>query len=251
MRFRRHTPEVRAQVLVTERLVDHIPDGIDLAFHVGPMRDSSLVARRVLTYRHQLVASPVYLASIDPPRRPQDLLHHRILAFSQWQPTHRWTFTHVNGEESETVSFLPHLGINDLVGVTSGLLAGQGVGDLPPIVQPELMRDRRLIEIMPDWHFPTFDLSIVHLGSRHLPLVLRSSKTTPVFSCRRSFRTCRSKQKGRHSARSPDPICKGEDLKAFSSMRTKDKTLADREDARKRDPRRQSLTRKQIGPVAP
>ena len=57
-------------------------------------------------------------------------------------------FSRAGGTETRTFSFLPHLGINDFAGVTAGLLAGQGVGDLPPIVQPDLMRDGRLVEIM-------------------------------------------------------------------------------------------------------
>ena len=174
--FQASYPAVRVQILITERKIDHIADGIDLAFHVGPMQDSSLVARRILTYRHQLVASPAYVAGTTPPRRPQELLDHRILAFSHWQPEHHWVFTHVNGQDKEAVSFLPHLGINDFAGVTAGLLAVQGIGDLPPIVQPDLMRDGRLVEIMPDWHFPVFDLSVVHLGSRSLMRPVRMFK---------------------------------------------------------------------------
>ena len=174
--FQASYPAVRVQILITERKVDHIADGVDLAFHVGPMQDSSLVARRILTYRHQLVASPAYGAGTRLPRRPQELLDHRILAFSHWQPENHWVFNHVNGRDKEAVSFLPHLGINDFAGVTAGLLAVQGIGDLPPIVQPELMRDGRLVEIMPDWHFPVFDLSIVHLGSRSLMRPVRMFK---------------------------------------------------------------------------
>ena len=174
--FQAAYPAVRVQILITERKVDHIADGVDLAFHVGPMQDSALVARRILTYRHQLVASPAYVAGRPPPQRPQELLDHRILAFSHWKPENHWTFTHVHGQDKETVTFLPHLGINDFAGVTAGLLAAQGIGDLPPIVQPELMRDGRLVEIMPDWRFPLFDLSIVHLGSRRLMRPVRLFK---------------------------------------------------------------------------
>ena len=174
--FQAAYPAVRVQILITERKIDHIADGIDLAFHVGPMRDSSLIARRILTYRHQLVASPAYVATMRPLQRPQDLLDHRILAFSHWQPEHQWTFTHLNGEDKESVSFLPHLGINDFTGVTAALLASQGVGDLPPIVQPELMRSGQLVEIMADWHFPIFDLSLVHLGSQRIMRPVRIFK---------------------------------------------------------------------------
>jgi len=56
-------------------------------FKIGEqLKDSSLVARRILTYRHQLVASPVYLAKCKAPKIPQDLLDHRLLAFSFGRP---------------------------------------------------------------------------------------------------------------------------------------------------------------------
>ena len=54
--FQAEYPEVRLQVFITERIVDQIAEGVDLAFRVGELEDSSLVARRILRYRHQLVA---------------------------------------------------------------------------------------------------------------------------------------------------------------------------------------------------
>jgi hypothetical protein len=48
-----------------------------------------------------------------------------------------------------------------------------GNGDLPPVVQPDLVRDGRLVEVMPNWRFRTLDLSLVHLGNRHMPKALR------------------------------------------------------------------------------
>ena len=58
--------------------------------------------------------------------------------------------------------------MNDFAGLTPALLAADGIGELPPVVQPHLMREGRLVEVMPDWRFPSFDLSLVHLGSRHI-----------------------------------------------------------------------------------
>ena len=161
-------PKVRVQILVTDRLVDLIDDGVDLIFRIGALKDSSLVARRILTYRHQLVASPNYLSGCKPPRKPQDLLDHRLLSFSHWKPNHRWTFTHRNGKDAETLNFDPYLAMNDFAGLAPALLAGGGIGELPPIVQPDLVRKGRLVEVMPNWRFRTFDLSLVHLGSRHI-----------------------------------------------------------------------------------
>ena len=105
--FQAAHPQVRVQIFITERIVDQIAEGVDLAFRVGDLRDSSLVARRILTYRHQLVASPAYLATCKPPRTPPDLLNHRLLAFSFWRPQNTWTFTHATTKAREILTFHP------------------------------------------------------------------------------------------------------------------------------------------------
>jgi DNA-binding transcriptional LysR family regulator len=174
--FQASYPNVRVQILIVERFVDHISDGVDIAFRLGAHKDSSLVARRILTYRHQLVASPDYLKTGKAPEKPRDLLDHRLIAFSYWRPESRWTFIHSTSKDQETLSFQPHLSMNDFAGLTPALLAGGGIGDLPPIVQPELMRDGRLVEVMPRWRFPTQDLSLVHLGNRNMPRPVRLFK---------------------------------------------------------------------------
>lgn len=166
--FQASHPNVRVQILVTERMVDLIAEGIDLAFRLGPLKDSSFVARRVLTYRHRLVASPSYLSGREPPQKPQDLLNHRLLAFSYWKPENSWTFVHRDGSERETLTFEPHLAMNDFAGLASALVAGGGIGDLPPVVQPKLFEEGRLVEVMPDWRFRAYDLSLIHVANRHL-----------------------------------------------------------------------------------
>ena len=169
-------PGVSLQILVTDRTVDHIVEGVDLTFHVGALRDSALVARKVLTYRHRLVASPAYLKRTAPPERPQDILKHPVIGFSRWLQELQWPFTHKDGRQRELVAFTPRVGINDYTGVTAALQAGLGIGDLPPIVQPELLRDGRLVEIMADWRFPAVDLYVVHLGNRHSSRPVRAFK---------------------------------------------------------------------------
>jgi DNA-binding transcriptional LysR family regulator len=166
--FQASYPHVRIQILVTDRFVDHIVEGVDLAFRLGALKDSSLLAKRILTYRHQLVASPAYLEGCKLPKKPQDLLDHRLLTFSHWKPESSWTFIHKNGKDKETVAFQPFLTMNDYAGLAPALVAGGGIGELPPVVQPELVRQGRLVEVMPDWRFRSFDLSLVHLGNRHI-----------------------------------------------------------------------------------
>jgi len=139
-----------------------------LAFRLGVLKDSSLVARRILTYRHQLVASPSYLKDCKAPKRPADLLEHRLINFAHWKPENSWTFVHKDGNELETLTFQPHLSMNDYTGLAAALVAGGGIGDLPPVVQPRLIQEGRLAEVMPDWRFQTFDLSLVHVGNRYI-----------------------------------------------------------------------------------
>jgi DNA-binding transcriptional LysR family regulator len=184
--FQASYPDVRVQILVTDRFVDHIAEGVDLVFRLGPLRDSSLVARKLLTYRHQLVASPIYAERVKLPEKPQDLLHHRLLSFSFWRSENSWTFVDKSGV-TERISFLPFLSMNDYAGLASALLAGVGIGDLPPVVQLDLVRDGRLIEMMPAWHFRTFDLSLVHPGNRHTSRPVRVFKELAAQMARTLF----------------------------------------------------------------
>jgi DNA-binding transcriptional LysR family regulator len=174
--FQARYPKVRVQILITDRFVDHIAEGVDLVFRLGALKDSSLVARTILAYRHQLVASPAYLARSKAPVHPRDLLNHRLLAFAYRQPKNRWTFVDRDRSEKHTLSFTPYLSMNDYTGLAAGLLAGAGIGDLPPLVQPTLLREGQLVEVMPDWLFPSFPLSLVHPGSRHVPRMVRAFK---------------------------------------------------------------------------
>jgi DNA-binding transcriptional LysR family regulator len=174
--FQEQYPEVRVHIFITDRIVDHVSEGVDLTFRVGDLEDSSLVARRILKYRHQLVASPAYMKKHKPPRNPRDLLQHRLLAFSFWKPKCQWNFIHINGKDKEALTFQPYFSMNDYAGLATALLAGVGIGDLPPVVEPGLLRDGRLVEIMPKWKFRNFDLSLVHAGNRHMPRVVRVFK---------------------------------------------------------------------------
>jgi DNA-binding transcriptional LysR family regulator len=166
--FQMSYPNVCIEVSVTDRYVDHIVEGVDLVFRFGALRDSALIARRILSYRHQLVSSPAYLKKYRPPKTPQDLLGHRLLTFAHWKPRNKWTFAHVNGKEKETLTFQPHLAMNDYTGLAHALVRDVGIGDLPPLVRPDLLSEGKLVEVMPQWHFRTFNLSLVHLGNKYL-----------------------------------------------------------------------------------
>ncbi len=166
--FQVRFPEVRVQVLIAERAVEHIEDGIDLIFRIGQLSDSALVGKKLLSYRHQLLAAPDYLKKFPPVRHPQDLRKHRLLSFARWKPRDQWIFEHVDGTAKETVFFNPYLSMNDYAGLAPAITNGVGIGELPPVVLPQLSRKGALVEVMPKWRFRTFDLWLLHLGNRHL-----------------------------------------------------------------------------------
>jgi DNA-binding transcriptional LysR family regulator len=174
--FQASYPDVRVHILITTENVDRIEDGIDVAFRFGPLENSSLIARRILTYRHRLVASPAYVAKHKAPRDPAELLEHQLVAFSHGCRKESWEFVHSDSAHSETLTFSPHLSMNDFARLTPALLAGAGIGDLSPLVQPELLREGRLVEVMPDWRFRPRDLSLLHSGGPHVSRPLRLFK---------------------------------------------------------------------------
>jgi DNA-binding transcriptional LysR family regulator len=178
--FQASYPKVRVYLFVTQRMVDPIAEGIDLVLRVGDLQDSSFVARRLLRYRHQLVASPAYLDRAGRPDQPRDLLDHRLVAFSLGTPDRQWHFIHHGDGECFVLSFAPHLAMNDYAGIAAALLTAGGIGDLPPIVGADLLRDGKLVEVMPEWRFPAQDLSVVHLSNRHVPRPVRLFKELAI-----------------------------------------------------------------------
>ena len=189
--FQKRYREVRVQVLIAERAVEHIADGVDLIFRIGQLRDSTLVGRKLLSYRHQLLASPAYLKKAPPIRNPQDLLKHRLLSFARSKPRDRWIFEHVDGHsdarEKEVLYFEPYLSMNDYAGLAPALVEGVGIGELPPVFLPGLSRQGKLVEVMPKWHFRTFDLWLLHLTNRHLSQAVRAFRDYAVEHTRLMF----------------------------------------------------------------
>jgi DNA-binding transcriptional LysR family regulator len=175
--FLREFPRISIEIFIAERVLDLIADGVDLSFRVSrKFEDSSAVAQRVLTYRHQLVASPIYLEQFGSPKTPDELLSHRLLAFSFWKPKNTWKLVQTNGREQRTLRFQAHLSMNDYVGLAAALVQGAGIGELPPLVQPDLIAGGKLVEVMPRWRFRAFHLWIIHLSNRYVAKPVRLFK---------------------------------------------------------------------------
>ncbi len=162
------------QVLVTDRFVGLIAEGIDLVLRVGPLEDSTLIARERWSRSPIRRRAPSTLKNNKAPKKPSDLLNHRLLAFSFSNQQCTWTFD--SGKKQETIKFSPIIAMNDYAGLANALVSGAGIGDLPPIVLPGLIKKGVLVEVMPKWRFHAIDILVVHLGNRHLPRPVRLLK---------------------------------------------------------------------------
>ncbi|MEZ5608399.1 MAG: LysR family transcriptional regulator [Burkholderiaceae bacterium] len=86
-------PDVALHLTLTNRMVDMAEDGIDLAFRVGPISDSSLIVRRLLALEMVVAATPAYWHEYGHPKHPRELLNHRTLAMAPpGEPAH-WQFS--------------------------------------------------------------------------------------------------------------------------------------------------------------
>jgi DNA-binding transcriptional LysR family regulator len=174
--FQAAHPEVLVQGFVTERIVDQIADDVDIAFMVGTSLHPTLEADILLSYRHQLVASAAYLALHEPPNTPRELLDHRLLAFSFWRPDYSWQFTHCTTGDVLELQFQPSVAMNDYAGLSRMLVEGCGIGELPPILKPNWIVEGRLVELLPEWHLPVWNLSIAHSRLKQMPRHVRAFK---------------------------------------------------------------------------
>jgi len=163
--FLRPYPDVAVKVLVTDRHLDLVQDEVDISLRVGPQPASSLVFRRLLRYRHMLVAAPAYLVGAEALDEPADLRRHRLLGFTKWFDETTWTLS--NGNRTERVSPKLWVGINDYAGVIRAAVAGMGVAEIPSIVCQRELSDGHLVPVLVDWRFDEVDLSAYYLTRRH------------------------------------------------------------------------------------
>jgi len=117
-------PDITPSVIMADRIVNLVDEGIDIAVRIGHLPDSSLIARKVGEVRKLLVASPDYLAKAGNPTRPADLRDHKIIRFTSLMPTNRWHY--MEGGKPGQVSVYPQAEINDATAAIT--LAEHGAG---------------------------------------------------------------------------------------------------------------------------
>ena len=168
--FNQIYPEVTVELMCTERLVDLVDEGYDLAIRMTNMGNSDLIARRLTSCRHVLVASPGYLAKKPPLNDPKDLEQHACLLYA-YLPGSIWPLTKAGRDYSFKVSAV--LKSNNPDVLLKAAISGMGVALLPSFVVSDAIRSGELQMVLQD--YKTIELSIyaVYASRHHLPAKIK------------------------------------------------------------------------------
>ncbi|GAB2544261.1 LysR family transcriptional regulator [Rhodanobacter koreensis] len=164
-------PQVQADLVIGDRINDLIAERFDLAIRVGWLRDSSLHATRLGSFRQMVVATPTYLATHGTPRRPEQLATHGWIAMSVLATPLRWTFVSSGGAR-RTVRMKPVAQANNAAAVRAMVLAGAGVAVLPDYLAEEDIRAGRLVVLLAQYRLPEGGIHAVYPG-RQAPAKVR------------------------------------------------------------------------------
>ncbi|MBP6780774.1 MAG: substrate binding domain-containing protein, partial [Ottowia sp.] len=158
-------PEVSMNLRLSNRQLDLVEDGVDLALRVGPIPDENVIVRRLAQLDRVVVATPAYWHAHGTPQHPRDLAAHRVLNISRAGEPARWAFAE-RGKPLE-VALQPHVDANDVAPLIALTLMDLGVAYLArPMVQCYL-DSGQLAAVLDDFVPQDFWVFAVYMQRRH------------------------------------------------------------------------------------
>jgi DNA-binding transcriptional LysR family regulator len=165
-------PGVQVDVTLSDRVVDLVEEGFDVAIRVAPRIDQGLVARKLARVKLVVCASPDYLKSHGMPMVPEDLVKHQCLTYSYVNSPNEWRFRREGLEQKIMVS-------GNLWGNSGDILRSAAVEGLGITLQPDFMiyealRERKLVRVLSDWDADELGVFAVYPNRKFLPPKVRS-----------------------------------------------------------------------------
>ena len=169
--FLRRYPELKVELVLTDRVVDLVDHAFDVAIRVGQLEDSSLLARRLASSSIVTCASPAYLARRGVPRTPEQLGEHDLVIDANLRQPGTWRFR--RGTRTVNVRVSGRLQVNSAVMVRHFLVSGAGIGLCPEFVVRDDLEAGRLVPLLAE--FSGYDLGVyaVYPHTRHVPSRVR------------------------------------------------------------------------------
>ena len=165
-------PDVDFDIDFSDRQIDLISEGIDVAIRIGELNDSTLVARKLAPVEMLAVASPAYLEKQGYPNRPKDLIGFNELRYSN-KTRKSWAYSGPNGETGE-VEIPSSLRANNGTFLTEAAIAGQGVTISPSFFLFEAVQSGKLEIVLPNYSWAEVTVYAVYPPTRHLSLRVRT-----------------------------------------------------------------------------
>lgn len=164
-------PELKVELVLTDRIVDLVDHGFDVAIRVGQLEDSSLLARRLASSSIVTCASPAYLAQHGVPITPEQLSSHELVLDANLRQPGTWRFR--RGSRAVNVRVSGRLQVNSAVMVRHLVVGGAGIGLCPEFVVRDDLEAGRLVPLLEE--FSGYDLGIyaVYPHTRHVPSRVR------------------------------------------------------------------------------
>ncbi|MFO1159950.1 MAG: LysR family transcriptional regulator [Reyranellaceae bacterium] len=147
--FLARNPLVRLEVLPTDRIVDMVEEGMDVALRIGRLADTSFMARKIGEDKRLICAAPSYLALHGTPRRPADLAQHNCILARERSHLNRWQFR-VDGEIS-AIDVTGRIAVDEGELQMQLALQGLGIVRLTRLTVAQAVRAGALVTLLPEF----------------------------------------------------------------------------------------------------
>lgn len=164
--FLQRYPEVDLEMVCSDRVIDLIEEGFDLAIRIGKLADSSLIARYLGSSKSYAVASPRLLQHRGALKSPKELERFPAVLFGAMPEPTVWRL--VRGDEAAKVTLRPRFVVNDFDLVHGAALDGQGIALLPEERAQDDLNTKKLVRLLPEWCSPAVPIHAVYPSTRHL-----------------------------------------------------------------------------------
>jgi len=169
--FLRVAPKVTVEVEYTNRLVDIIHEGFDVAIRVGTLEDSGLSARKLGEVVYGLYASVDYLEEKPAPSAVSDLKRHDLI-MKTTRGRANWSL--VNSSQTEKIAVPPRCAVNSMIAAKNLVLEGLGIAQLPRFMGEPYVTDGILSPVLPEWAEIPAPVHAVFASSRYMDPKVRS-----------------------------------------------------------------------------
>lgn len=166
--FLHQHPDINIELEATDRIVDLIEEGFDLAVRFGQMPESTLIARKLTTLQLMLCASPDYLARRGTPAAIEDLDEHDHVLFTPSSRNQNWTLVGPNGQTAE-FGRPARLASNNLATVVDAARSGAGITLISEFMVTNEVKAGTLVPVLPEWKTRQAEAHAVYPARQNVP----------------------------------------------------------------------------------